>query len=682
MLDKMRNIGIMAHIDAGKTTTTERILFYTGKIHKIGEIDDGEATMDWMAQEQERGITIQSAATTAYWRDYQINIIDTPGHVDFTAEVERSLRVLDGAVAVLCAVGGVQPQTETVWRQADQYHVPRICFVNKMDRVGADFFGAMKDVNEKFGTVCVPLQIPIGEGSDFEGVIDLIRMKEIRWDAETEGEQMAVTDVAAERLAFAQEWREKMLDAISANSDEITELILEGAEVPTAMILKEVRRATISREFVPFVCGASRRNTGIQPLIDAIVDYLPAPHEVSPAVGFHTKKEEEVDVPCKADGVPLGLVFKIQYDREAGSLCYVRMYSGKIKTGDQVFNVGKKKRERVNRILRMHSNKSDPMDSVEAGDIAVFIGLKLAQTGDTVGSEGMPILLEKMHFPEPVISVSIEPKTMSERDKLKDTLDILSREDPTFTSREDAETGQLIISGMGELHIDVLVTRMIDDFKVQARVGNPQVTYRESVTAAVEHTENFSKNLGGKDNTAGITIRVEQLPRGSGNQYKSAVKKAGNVPDDIFEAIEHGITSAFGSGIQYGYPCADVGVTLLAVDYNELTSTSFAFEAAASMGFDEACRKASPELLEPVMNVDILCPKEFVGDAMSQITQRGGLISSLESKPSIEVVHAQAPMAKMFGFSTSLRSVTQGRASFGMTFSHFEVKKGGLGNAY
>ena len=681
MMDKMRNIGIMAHIDAGKTTTTERILFYTGKIHRIGEIDDGDATMDWMEQEQERGITIQSAATTTYWRDHQINIIDTPGHVDFTAEVERSLRVLDGAVAVLCAVGGVQPQTETVWHQADQYKVPRVCFVNKMDRVGADYFGAIGDVREKFGAVCVPLQIPIGQGADFEGVIDLLSMKEIRWDDSTDGEKMDVSEVSASRLDEAREWREKMLDAISSKSDEITELLLEGAEVPVELLKKEIRRATIARDFIPFVCGASRRNQGIQPLIDAIVDYLPAPHEVPPAVGFNAKKEEDVTVPCKVDGVPLGLVFKIQYDREAGALCYVRMYSGKIKTGDQVFNVGKKKRERVNRILRMHSNKSDPMDSVEAGDIAVFIGLKLAQTGDTVGSEGMPLLLEKMHFPEPVISVSIEPKTMSERDKLKETLEILAREDPTFTSREDAETGQLIISGMGELHLDVLVTRMIDDFKVAARVGNPQVTYRESVTQTAEHTENFAKTLGGKENTAGVTLRVEQLPRGSGNQYRNAIKKT-DAPDEIMDAIEQAITGAFGSGIQYGYPCADVGVTLIAIDYNILTSTPFAFTSAASVCFDEACRKASPELLEPVMHVDIICPKDFVGDAMSQVTQRGGLISSLESKPANEVVHAQAPMAKMFGFSTALRSVTQGRASFAMTFSHFEVKKGGLGNAY
>lgn len=679
MMKTMRNIGVMAHIDAGKTTTTERILFYTKKIHRIGEIDDGAATMDWMAQEQDRGITIQSAATTTWWREHQINIIDTPGHVDFTAEVERSLRVLDSAIAVLCAVGGVQPQTETVWRQADQYCVPRLCFVNKMDRIGADFYATIADVHAKFSAACVPLQIPIGQGNDFEGVIDLISMEEIRWNLDTEGVEMIVSAIDSSRLEEATEWREKLMDAVSSSSEVITDLILGGEEVPAELIKKEIRRATLAREFIPFFCGASRRNMGIQPLIDAIVDYLPAPDEVPAAVGFHTKKEQDIAVPCAVEGVALGLVFKIQYDREAGSLCYVRMYSGKIKTGEQVFNVGKKKRERVNRILRMHSNKSEQMDCVEAGDIAVFIGLKFAQTGDTIGSEGMPILLENMHFPEPVISVSIEPKTMSEREKLKETLEILSREDPTFTSREDSETGQLIISGMGELHIDVLVTRMISDFKVQARVGNPQVTYRESVTATIEHTEVFNKVLGGKENTASVTLRVEQLPRGSGNQYRCEVKK-GQVPQDVFDVIEQAILGSFSSGIQYGYPCADVGVTLTAIDYSELTSTLFAFTSAANIGFDEACMKASPELLEPIMQVDILCPKDFVGEAMSQITQRGGMISSLESKPSIEVVHAEAPMAKMFGFSTSLRSVTQGRASFGMTFSHFEVKKGGLGN--
>lgn len=677
MLDKMRNIGIMAHIDAGKTTTTERILFYTGKIHSIGEIDDGAATMDWMSQEQERGITIQSAATTTFWRDFQINIIDTPGHVDFTAEVERSLRVLDGAVAVLCAVGGVQPQTETVWRQADQYHVPRICFVNKMDRVGADFFSAMEDVREKFSAKPLPVQIPIGQGADFEGVIDLISMKEIRWDEESEGEKFFYSDIAPERLEEAVSWREKALDVLSSYSDELTEILLEGQEPSVDLVKKEIRRGVIARDFVPFLCGSARKNKGVQPLLDAVVDYLPAPDEVPAASAFHVKKETEISVPCKPDGIPVGLVFKIQYDREAGSLCYVRMYSGKLKPGEQAYNVGKKKRERINRILRMHSNKSEPMDSISAGDIGVFVGLKFAQTGDTLASEGMPVLLEKINFPEPVISVALEPKTLSDRDKLKDTLEILAKEDPTFTCREDSETGQLVVSGMGELHLEVLVKRMLEDFKVEARVGAPQVTYRESVTAAAEHTEHFSKTLAGKETSAAVTLRVEPEERGSGNKFVNAVRKS-EAPEEIFAAIEQAVQSAFASGIQYGYPCVDICVTLEAVEYNETEATTFAFEAATSMCFDEACRKASPELLEPVMNVDIFCPKDFVGDAMSQITQRGGLISSLESKPSTELVHAKAPMAKMFGFSTALRSVTQGRGSFSLSFSHFEVKKGGL----
>lgn len=683
MLDKMRNIGIMAHIDAGKTTTTERILFYTGKIHKIGEIDDGQATMDWMAQEQDRGITIQSAATTTYWKNFQINIIDTPGHVDFTAEVERSLRVLDGAVAVLCAVGGVQPQTETVWHQADRYKVPRICFVNKMDRIGADFFAVLKDVHKKFGVEVMPVQIPIGASESFEGVIDLIAMKEIHWDAATEGEKYEYTAIAQDRLALAEEWREKMLDTISSASDEITELILEGKNVPEELIKKEIRKAVLNQSYIPFLCGSARKNIGVQPLIDAVVDFLPAPDEVLPAEAFNPKKEEKLSVPCKAEGAPLGLVFKIQYDKDAGSLCYVRMYSGKIKSGDQVFNTGKKKRERVNRILRMHSNKSEQMDSVQAGDIAVFIGLKISQTGDTLGSEGQPLLLESMQFPEPVISVSVEPKSLSESDRLKEVLEILSKEDPTFTSREDSETGQLIISGMGELHIDVLTRRMLDDFKVEARVGNPQVTYRESVTTEKTQTEKYSKQLGGKDNEAELTLTVRPLERGSGNRFVSKVKtfqKAGSggpnaLPEELLEAVKRSIEGCFSSGIKVGYPCTDIEVELVSVKYNELTATPFAYEAAASKCFDDACSTADPVLLEPVMAVDIMSPKEFVGDAMSQITQRGGLISSMDSKASTDIVHAQAPMAKMFGFSTDLRSATQGRASFTMSFSHFEIKR-------
>lgn len=699
LLKNMRNIGIMAHIDAGKTTTTERILYYTGKIHRIGEIDDGAATMDWMTQEQERGITIQSAATTTYWRDNQINIIDTPGHVDFTAEVERSLRVLDGAVAVLCAVGGVQPQTETVWRQADEYHVPRICFVNKMDRVGADFFATMADVQGKFGIKTIPLQVPIGAENNFEGIIDLVRMKEFRFDPEDEGETITESDIAAERVALAEEWREKLIDEIASYNDDIAELFLTGEEIPVDKMKAEIRRGTIARDFVPFLCGSARKNCAVQPLIDAIVDYLPAPDEVPAAKGFHIKKEESIFIPCDPEGIPCGLLFKIQHDKEAGSMCYVRMYSGKIKAGEQIFNVGKKRRERVNRILRMHSNKSEAMDSVSAGDIAVFIGVKFAQTGDTLASEGMPILLENLKFPEPVISVSLEPETLSDREKLQETLDILSKEDPTFTSRDDAETGQLIISGMGELHLDVLVTRMKDDFKVAARVGKPQVTYRESVSAPADHTEFYSRVLGGKENTAGVTLHVESLDEKGkaglqtlhdvtttgfsaatqGNSYVCTVKR-GSVPNEILEAVERGITNSFGSGIQYGYPCTDVAVTVTAVEYNELTSTPFAFEACAVAAFDEICRKASPQILEPIMNVDILAPKDFVGEAMSQITQRGGFIQSLESKSAVEVIHAQAPMVKMFGFSTSLRSVTQGRASFSMEFSHFQIKPGGLGS--
>ena len=679
LLEKMRNIGIMAHIDAGKTTTTERILYYTKKIHKIGEIDDGQATMDWMAQEQERGITICSAATTTYWKDYQINIIDTPGHVDFTAEVERSLRVLDGAVAVICAVDGVQPQTETVWKQADEFKVPRLCFMNKMDRIGADFFGSMKDVQEKFGVECLALQIPIGEGQAFEGVIDLLRMKELRWNADDEGETIVESDIDESRMADAVTWREKLVDQVASSDDELAELYLDGQEISVEQLKAAIRKGTINRTFVPFVMGSARHNQGVQPLIDAVIDYLPCPTDIPAASGIHIKKdkEESVEVPCDVSKPALGLVFKIQYDREMGSLCYVRMYSGKISAGTQVLNINKKKRERVNRILRMHADKSEPLNEVCAGDIAVFVGLKLAQTGDSVGSEGFPVLLEKPVFPQPVISVSLEPESMSERDKMNDTLQILSKEDPTFTYHEDSETGQLIISGMGELHLDVLVTRMKDDFGVQCRVGAPQVTYREAVTSSADCTESFSKVLGGKENTAGITVHVEPREQGAGNSYSCTVRD-NNIPEEIYEAVENGFRSSLDSGINYGYPCTDTAVTVTGITYSEETATTFAFEACAAQAFDKVCNMASPQLLEPVMNVDITCPKEFVGEAMSQMTQRGGMIMGQDSKASGDIIHAQAPMAKMFGFSTNLRSATQGRAGFSMEFSHFQVKAGGF----
>ncbi len=672
----MRNIGIMAHIDAGKTTTTERILFYSGKIHKIGEIDDGAATMDFMQQEQERGITIASAAITTQWKNYQINIIDTPGHVDFTAEVERSLRVLDGAITVICAVGWVQPQTETVWKQADEFNVPRICFVNKMDRIGADFFGAMNDVHGKFGCETVALEIPCGSGQDFDGVIDLLDMKEIHWDAESEGEKFSVSEISGQYRSLAEEWREKLVDTVASNDEALGEKYLEGEEITSDELRAAIRSCTIKRTLVPFLCGSSRHNQGIQPLMDAVIAYLPAPDEVPPADGMHVKKHEEEHILVKCDPAakfPVGLVFKIQYDQNAGILCFVRMYAGKIQTGSQVFNVSKKKRERVNRILRVNANHMEQIDSVSAGDIAVFVGLKLAQTGDSLGSEGMPVLLESVRFPVPVISIAIEPETMSERQKLLDTLDILSREDPTFTHRDDAETGQLVISGMGELHLDVLVTRIRDDFKVQCRVGAPQVTYREAVMASADYTESYSRVIAGKEVVAGLTLHAEPRETGSGNLYTCTVRDNA-IPPEIYDAIEQGITNSFAGGIKFGYPCTDTAITVTAIDYDELASTSFAFEAAAAEGFDAVCSAASPEMLEPVMAVDIESPAEFVGDAMSQITQRGGIISSMDEKSGGNIIHAQAPMAKMFGFSTNLRSVTQGRASFSMTFSHFQKK--------
>ena len=668
----IRNIGIMAHIDAGKTTTTERMLFYSGKTYKIGEVDDGEATMDWMEQEQERGITITSAATTTFWRRHQINIIDTPGHVDFTAEVERSLRVLDGAVAIFSAVDGVEPQSETVWHQADRYRVPRLAYVNKMDRMGADFEAVLEDMRKKLGASPVAITLPIGREASFEGIVDLIAMEEVRWSGD--GLEMSRVPASAERLAETRAARERLIDSLSSSSDEITNLFLEGKDVPADLIRRELRAACIAQRLVPALCGASRRNLGVQPLLDAVVDYLPAPDEVPPARAFHLKKEEEVDVPCEDSGNPLGLVFKVQYDREAGPLCFVRMYSGVLKNASTVYNQNRKKRERITRVLRMHANKSEPMDEVRAGDIAVIVGMKLARTGDTIGTEGWPIALEKMHFPEPVIMVAIEPRTLSDREKLKEALEILSKEDPTFTTRENEETGQIVISGMGELHLDVLVTRIVRDFKIAAKQGNPQVTYRESITRSVSHTERFHKAVGGKDVAAGLTIDVTPLERGRGNSYSKQLR-APQVPEEIFDAVERGFSSAFGSGIQFGYPAVDVGVVLVGIEYDELTASAFAFEACANMAFDTACRAAGPVMLEPVMKVDITCPKDFLGEAMSLVSQRGGLIHGTESRAATEMIHAEAPLVAMFGFTTSLRSVSQGRASFSMEFSHFEQKR-------
>ncbi len=677
-IQSIRNIGIIAHIDAGKTTTTERIIYYTGKSHRIGEVDDGEATMDWMVQEQERGITITAAATTCYWKDRQINIIDTPGHVDFTAEVERSIRVLDGAVVIFCAVGGVEPQSETVWHQADHYEVPRIAYINKMDRIGADFYGVVREMEDKLGAETLLLELPIGRESEFEGIIDLISMKELRWDQNDLGATMLSGEIEGSRLAEAEQQREKMLDRLSSISDEqlsdtLTEKFLEGKEIPESLIRSAIRSGTLNGSFVPVFCGASLRNVGVQPLLDGIVDFLPAPDEVAPPEGIHAKRGTKIDVPLRRDAAPLALVYKIQTDREAGNLSFIRMYSGHLRTGTAVYNIDKKKRERIHRLLRMHSNRSEQLQEISAGDVAVVIGFKLAQTGDSVGNEQFPVLLEPMQFPEPVISVAVEPKTLSERSKLEAALHQLETEDPTFTVNDDEETGQLIISGMGELHLDVLVTRVIKDFKVQAKVGNPQVSYRESIVKQARHREKYSKQIAGKENNADITLEVRRLERGAGNRFQSEVA-AGTVPDEILRAVNRGVTAAFSSGIVYGYPVIDIGATLIAASYNPNTSTPLAFEAAAALGFDEACRRAEPVLLEPIMKVDILAPQEYLGEVLGNLNVRKADILRIDSKTKVESIHAHVPLATMFGYSTSLRSATQGRATFTMEFSHFAPK--------
>jgi elongation factor G len=673
----IRNIGIMAHIDAGKTTTTERILFYTGENHRLGEVDNGEATMDWMEQEQDRGITITSAATTCYWKGTQINIIDTPGHVDFTAEVERSLRVLDGAVAVFCAVGGVEPQSETVWHQADTYKIPRIAFINKMDRLGADFYSVLEEMGKKLHARPLPLFIPHGAESNFSGIIDIIRQEKIEFEPTSFGSTMNRLPIPEEMREKAEYWHNRMVDLLSNYSDEIMEHYLNGDEIPETLIRQTVKKAAIEQKCVPVFTGASLKNIGVQTLLDGIVDYLPSPDQTPPMRGLTVKNEHPVEVRHQPDGQPLALVFKIQHDRESGPLCFFRVYSGSIRKGTAVFNITKRKRERVNRLFRMHANRTEVLDTIEAGDIGAAVGLKFAQTGDTIGSEGHQILLESMKFPEPVISVAIEPKTLSDQDKLKKALEILTREDPTFIYKENADTGQLIISGMGELHIDVLVTRITKEMKVEARIGNPQVTYRESISTEQTHTESYYRILASKENRAQITIRVSPLPTGSGTRFLSKVSEKA-LPREFQEAVERGVQNAFQTGIRYGYPVYDIQVELLEAVYSELTATVFAFEAAAALGFDNACRKADPILLEPIMKVDIMCPKANIGEVMSHLAMKNGVVESLESKTVLDHITAKIPLVNMFGYSTALRSMTQGRGTFAMEFSHFSRKEGGL----
>ena len=670
---EIRNIGIMAHIDAGKTTTTERILYYTGENHKIGEVDNGEATMDFMQQEQDRGITIASAATTCYWRDHQINIIDTPGHVDFTAEVERSLRVLDGAIGVFCAVGGVEPQTETVWKQADTYKVPRIAFVNKMDRLGANFYEVLSEMEKKLGATPVPLFIPIGAESNFTGIISLLEMKALYFSSEDKGSTITKEDIPADYQAKAEEYREKLIDACASYSDEITELYFEGEEIPTNLIISTLRKCTLERTLLPVFVGSSLKNIGVQPLLDGVVDLLPAPNEVPPLKGYWEKKDKEIEVIHDEKGPMLGLIFKIVVDPKAGPLCFVRMYSGILKKGVAIQNITKNKKERVNRIVRMHADIMTDLTELKAGDIGVIIGFKMAQTGDTIGTEAHPYLLEKMHFPNPVISVAIEPESTEEQEKLKKALESLSLEDPTFTYKDDAETGQLVISGMGELHLDVLVTRITKEMKIKARVGNPQVSYRESITGEAAEEFSFDRTIANKENWAKLTLSAKPLPAGSGNVLKISANTR-DIPEEIIAAVKSGIEGAFKSGIKFGYETTDIEIDVKDIAYNELTSTPFANEACANMAFDAVCQKAGAVLMEPIMNVKLSAPTQYVGDVISSITSRGGIVNSMESRVGSDLISAEVPLQKMFGYTTVLRSSTQGRGTFSMEFSHYAPK--------
>ena len=676
---KIRNIGIMAHIDAGKTTTTERILFYTGENHRIGEVDNGEATMDWMQQEQDRGITITSAATTCFWKDHQINIIDTPGHVDFTAEVERSLRVLDGAVGVFCAVGGVEPQTETVWKQADTYSVPRIAFVNKMDRMGADFYAVLDDMKKKLGAEPVPLFIPVGAESSFSGIIDLIGEKYLTFSVSDQGSTVEEHDIPDSMIDTAQEWKEKLIDSVASFSDEITELYFEGEEIPRDMIISTLRKCTLERTLLPVFVGSSLKNVGVQTLLDGIVELLPSPLDLPPVEIINAKNpEKKEELKHNPNGPLEALIFKIQVDPQAGPLCFVRVYSGTLKKGVAVYNINKGKKERINRLVRMHAIREEDVSELKAGDIGVIIGFKMAQTGDTIGAENHPFLMEEMKFPNPVISIAIEPNSTSDMAKLQKALEILSVEDPTFTYKDDNETGQLIISGMGELHLDVLVTRITKEMKIEARVGNPQVSYRECIKKENSGTEVWERTIANKENAAKLSMTVKPNEPKTGNTFHISAKTR-EIPEEILDAIKEGVEGAFKSGIKYGYECTDIDVDVTEIVYDELTSTPLAFTSCAAMAFDRICQEAGAVIMEPIMKVQASAPSEYIGDVISTITQRGGIVLSMENRTGSDTVVAECPLEKMFGYTTVLRSSTQGRGTFSMEFDHYSEKAGGIG---
>jgi elongation factor G len=671
-LRSTRNIGIMAHIDAGKTTTTERILYYTGKTHKLGEVHEGTTVMDWMPQEQERGITITSAATTCFWRNYRINIIDTPGHVDFTIEVERSLRILDGAVAIFCAVGGVEPQSETVWRQADKYHVPRIAFVNKMDRVGADFFDVLHQIRERLKANPVAIQLPWGREDSFQGIIDLIEMKAIVWHSEDLGATYETQEIPDSLIDQAQEYREKLLEAAAECDDVVTDKYLSGQNLTSEEIRTALRKGCLSMKLVPVACGASFKNKGVQPMLDAIVQYLPSPLDKPPVEGKSPQDESKsITRNCDFEAPFSALAFKIMNDPYVGQLTYFRVYSGQIESGVMVYNSAKGKKERLGRILQMHANKREDIQRVQAGDIAAAVGLRFTTTGDTLCNEAQPILLEKMEFPEPVISIAIEPKTKADQEKLATALQRLAAEDPSFRIHMNEDTGQTLISGMGELHLEIVVDRMRREFKVDGNIGQPQVSYKETIGESASAEGKFIRQSGGRGQYGHCVIRLEPSSKSSGYTFVNSVR-AGAIPKEFIPAIEKGIQEAMLGGIVAGYPATDIKATLLDGSFHDVDSSEVAYKIAASMAFKEAALKAKPLILEPMMSSEIICPEEYMGGVIGDLNSRRGKILSMSSRHGAQVIRAEVPLATMFGYSTALRSSSQGRATYSMEFAHYE----------
>jgi elongation factor G len=685
-IERYRNIGIMAHIDAGKTTTTERVLFYTGVSHKIGEVHDGAAIMDWMEQEQERGITITSAATTCFWKgmdlsfpEHRINIIDTPGHVDFTIEVERSLRVLDGAVGVFCSVGGVEPQSETVWRQANKYHVPRLAFVNKMDRPGANFLRVVKQMKERLQATAVPIQLPIGAEENFKGVVDLLRMKAIYWNEDTQGTTFELKDIPEDMVALCQEWHEKLVEAAAEGNEELTHKYLETLELTTEEIKQGLRQRTLRNEVVPVLCGSAFKNKGVQAMLDAVIEYMPSPLDVPPIQGL--LEESEVAERHADDKEPFAaLAFKIATDPFVGNLTFFRVYSGVLNSGDTILNAVKGKKERIGRILQMHANERKEIKIVHAGDIAAAVGLKDVTTGDTLCDLKKPITLERMEFPEPVISVAVEPKTKVDQEKMGMALSKLAQEDPSFRVHTDEESSQTIISGMGELHLEIIVDRMKREFKVEANVGKPQVAYRETIRQAVEQEGRFVRQSGGRGQFGHVWIKLEPQEPGAGYLFENAIV-GGVIPREYIPAVDKGIQEQLGSGVLAGYPVVDVKITLFDGSYHEVDSSEMAFKIAGSMAFKDGCRKAKPVLLEPIMKVEVVTPEDYMGDVMGDLNRRRGLVQGMEDAPSGRIIRAEVPLAEMFGYATDLRSMSQGRATYSMEFGHYNEAPNNVADA-